>query len=637
MRAFPGSAANALVLSLVIVGLLLATGGPGLRLPSAPPSVPGSQVSNTTAALGGHPGGVSASINCTYGNGYTQLTANTQVSWAGHGDPSGYAPLNVSWTAYVNGGLPPYNITLSVNLSPGGGVIGRGPTGSYSFTRPGIFYVDLSVRDAAPDCQTLNQGAFQVDVWGAGGPNPVHINATTLSGTVPLNDSFSLTVVGLSGPFTATWSDGYGSLGVGSRINDTFWSPTHEDPVGACVTNATGALFACGVVYVNVTGIGILNLSVSPANGTSPYVAHAWMNLTRLDQIPGPAQLEYEWQGYVGPNSSYGWVPVTLNLTPSPSNRSYEANTTLSTPYDVPAYGSFVAGIVVGTRILALSYGDFVVQPANGSLASPEPVLSYSISPSSGPAPLTVTIMARGNGGTSPYPRLGFGTVGAGTPDPNGRREPAWWANVSNWSGPTVHVVHTFSTSGNFTVIGELWDGVAGSSIVLASVTVTAPAILSPLSVVPRVVGAASSDGTTRFVADVSGGMPPYTVQWQFGDGSVGSSVPDVEMTHQFPGPGTYYPEVSVRDGRGVWVNSSVPAVTLPGTSPLASVGGLPPFPYDAWAGSALIAGAACVIGPLLFYRHREKIRREGEQLVDDLAPGGMANWADGPGRPPGA
>ncbi len=616
---------------VVLLGLLLAVFWGG----SAGPVNLAPQVTGTTYGI--HPLPTMdprPETNCTNGTGYTQLTARTTTLWAGNGNPSGYAPLNVSWTVYVSGGLPPYNITLDVNLSPGGGVIGRGPTGSYSFTQPGIFSVDLTVRDAAPDCQWLRQGAFGVEVWGSGGPHPVHINATALNGTVPLHDTFSVTVAGLSGPFTASWNDGNGGLGVGSTVNVTFWMPEQEDPVGACITNATGSLFACGVVYVNVTGTGILQLSVSPNDATSPYLAHAWMNLSHLDQIPGSARLTYDWEVNVGANSSVGSYPVWANLTASPASQSYWSNSTLSTPYDVPAYGAFVASILVGTRILALSYGLFTVEPANGSLPPPVPVLSYSVSPSSGSAPLNVTITATGNGGSSPYPHLGFGTVGAGAPDPNGSREPAWWANVTNWSGARATITHTFAVAGDYTVLGYLTDGAAGSSTVLASVTVTAAAAPRPLEVVPQLLGGVARDGTARFIANVSGGTAPYTVQWTFGDGTVGSSVNNVATTHQFPGPGVYRPQVSVRDGQGRWANSTLPIVTIPGiaASTLGGTGGS----GIGWAGAGvLLGGGLCAVAPIAYQRHHARLRREGQRLVGDLVTPRSGDASRGPAGPP--
>jgi PKD repeat protein len=558
--------------------------------------------------------------NCTNGSGYSQLTAVTHTSWGGSGNPSGYAPLNVSWTVYASGGLPPYNITLIVNLSPGWVVLGHGATGHYTFTNPGIFAVDLSVRDSAPDCQHLGQGAFEADVWGVGGPNPVHITALSTNGTVPFHDSFTLTVVGLAGSFNVSWIDGLNSGGWGgTRFNDTFWMPASDNPVGACVYNATGALFACGVTYINVTGTGILQLSGSPLNATSPYTAHASVNLSRLDQIPGPAQLSCDWEVDSNSQSSAGSTPSWFNLTASPPAQSIESNSTLTTLYNIVGSSTFVASIVSGSRTLAVAYETFVIEPRNGSLPPPEPVLSYSVSPSSGTAPLTVTVAARANGGVAPYPHLAFGTLGAGSVDPNGSRAPGWWTDLTTWNGSTAQATHTFPVPGNFTIIGVLADGAAGSSTVLASVSVLAPAAPKPLEVEPRMVGAVSSDGIARFIANISGGTAPYSVQWTFGDGTLGSSVSNIATVHQFPGPGTYHPNVSVRDGRGAWANSTLPSVTIPGAGGSAPPGSLL-LPALGWAGAAaLVIGGACAAVPLWQHRHHRRLRREGQELIQDL------------------
>ena len=51
------------------------------------------------------------------------------------------------------------------------------------------------------------------------------------------------------------------------------------------------------------------------------------------------------------------------------------------------------------------------------------------------------------------------------------------------------------------------------------------------------------------FTADATGGIPPYTWSWDFGDG-IGTSTNQNDV-YAYPNPGTYYPEVTVTDSWG--------------------------------------------------------------------------------------
>ena len=51
------------------------------------------------------------------------------------------------------------------------------------------------------------------------------------------------------------------------------------------------------------------------------------------------------------------------------------------------------------------------------------------------------------------------------------------------------------------------------------------------------------------FVADCSGGYPPYQFQWDFGDGTPTSSLQNV--THSFTSAGDYEVKLTARDSKG--------------------------------------------------------------------------------------
>ena len=142
--------------------------------------------------------------------------------------------------------------------------------------------------------------------------------------------------------------------------------------------------------------------------------------------------------------------------------------------------------------------------------------------------PLTVSFTSAVTGGVSPYSYdWEFG---------DGSR-----SNVAN-------TVHIYITGGNFTVWLNVYDGVgtfAQSSVLYVNVT---PAAVN-LAVTPPTQYVAGSAGiTVTFTASVTGGTPPYTYLWDFGDGNQ-SDQPS--PSHTFSRNGSYRVSVTVTDARG--------------------------------------------------------------------------------------
>lgn len=54
---------------------------------------------------------------------------------------------------------------------------------------------------------------------------------------------------------------------------------------------------------------------------------------------------------------------------------------------------------------------------------------------------------------------------------------------------------------------------------------------------------------TVKFTSMVRGGVPPYSYQWMFDDGSEPST--EAHPVHTFTEPGVYWPEMMVTDARG--------------------------------------------------------------------------------------
>jgi PKD repeat protein len=99
----------------------------------------------------------------------------------------------------------------------------------------------------------------------------------------------------------------------------------------------------------------------------------------------------------------------------------------------------------------------------------------------------------------------------------------------------------------------------------IGTVSVTQTTTTTTTTVIPdvRAGAATASPGGTgvagatlySFTVQPSGGVPPYTVQWNFGDGGTGSGP---SASHVFATPGTFTAQATVSDSRGLNSQASV-------------------------------------------------------------------------------
>jgi PKD repeat protein len=190
-----------------------------------------------------------------------------------------------------------------------------------------------------------------------------------------------------------------------------------------------------------------------------------------------------------------------------------------------------------------------------------------------------VTFTATAGGGTGPYNLLLEFGDGTGV--------------QLSGPGPTFTTTHAYPEPGTYVASVTLTDAVgAGAKASTASIHVSAgPAIVA--SVEP---GVGEVGVPVAFAVNVtSGGAPPLTYAWHFGDTSSGTGA---TPTHAYAAPGVYPVTVTATDALGGTANSSVtvtieavPAVTisyLPSEPNVASLvrflanvtGGVGPFQF---------------------------------------------------------
>jgi PKD repeat protein len=200
-------------------------------------------------------------------------------------------------------------------------------------------------------------------------------------------------------------------------------------------------------------------------------------------------------------------------------------------------------------------------------------VTDVTVSPPGGDAPFNATFSANSSGGGPPY--LDNWDFGDGSPNVNGS------SVVHEYLLPMVYNASetTTDTGGR---VGITYLSISANGALVVSATSTSTIGEAPW--------------TVHFYSNASGGDPPITWSWAFGDGSTSSASWPV---HTYTEAGDYSTELTVRDSTGASSNWTLPIRVVPtleaapSANPLAAhapsevvftpgtTGGLAPFLFD--------------------------------------------------------
>lgn len=245
------------------------------------------------------------------------------------------------------------------------------------------------------------------------------------------------------------------------------------------------------------------------------------------------------------PPAILGWAGLPGGCTPSASY----ANCTYS---------------IAGTYDVVVTATDHEMQVVNSAPATvtvnPTLLLTATVLPTTGAAPLSVTFTASTSGGTSPI---------------------AWlWTFGDGSSSTSASGTHTYASAGNFSVNVTATDATSVTAKQSFSVTVS-PAAIAPLTA--QVVATPSSGSAplnVSFSGSASGGTAPYAYAWTFGGGASASG-PSVH--HVFTAAGTYTATLTVTDALGNTTTATADVAVGPA---LSAVG-------HSTASSACVSGSA--------------------------------------------
>jgi PKD repeat protein len=305
-------------------------------------------------------------------------------------------------------------------------------------------------------------------------------------------------------------------------------------------------------------------------NYTWKFTAGAWTNITLTSGVPPPAgaytSLVYDTStesallfGGVTCHECVGFV--YLNETWSFSGGTWHNATSASYP---PARYAPSVAFDASDAVVVLFGGD-VQEGAAGNLNDtwvwgPSPPIGeplISVSPSVPLPGSTASFNVSFTGGVGPFSYNW--TFGDGA--------------ISTATSPS----HAYSSEGFYVVRVGVNDSAGHSANASLRVHVYVALALAALQASPS---PATLDQPVNFTASASGGTPPYTYSWIFGDGGVGGNLSNI--THIYTTDGPFLAEVSVTDAVGgsahAFLNVSIRLQALAG---LTTDAGAPPLTVD--------------------------------------------------------
>lgn len=455
---------------------------------------------------------------------------------------SGPAPLLVQFNdgcGNVSGGVPPY--TYEWDFGDGSDHCYDWAT-QHAFATPGVYYVTLTVTDSCDPQRVVTDNHLVITVTQLN----VTGNATASRTCGPPNTEVCFTGAAQGGtpPYTFSWNFGDGTPVVVDVAPCHTYAAAGTYPVTMTVLDALGQIYNDTHLTVVITPPLTVTASASRTEGFAPLTVYFTGSVGG-----GTGPYTYLWDFGDGTSASTGNALHTYD-TPG----TYEALLTV-TDSCVPAAVASADPIVVG------------VYPIE---------VTATVNRSCGYAPLNLIFNATAAGGFPPYTY--DWNFGDGTP------------------GDTIfNPSHSYLAVGDYTAVVTVTDstGRTGTASVVVHVV---PTLTVTVAGTPSTVGPAPL--TVDVSSVVTGGLPPYTYEWDFGDDEP-HSLADHDQ-HTWVAVGTYTCTLTVEDSCGHIVTAELPinaygpvtpsitASTSCGTAPMnvcfeaEAVGGVPPYTY-AW------------------------------------------------------
>jgi serine protease len=373
--------------------------------------------------------------------------------------PSGGAPLNVNFNA-TDSSDPDGNIS-NYNWDFGDGQTGSGSTTSHIFTEPGTYSVTLSVTD---DDGASNSTAKEIIVTDIPNQPPTAALGVTPSiGEAPLK----ITCIGAASSdpdgsiVIYSWDFGDGITATGPRVTHTFTEPglytvvlTVTDDDGATDTKDLGVL-----VNERINDAPTASFTATPQTGEAP-----------LDVVlDGSASNDPD-----GTITQYAWVFGDGQADNSNTRRPSHTYTTPGN-YQVRLTVTDNDG-ATGTKTVTVNVLEQTNQP---------PTASFTATPSSGAAPLDVTLDA------------------SSSVDPDGTISEYFWDLGDGQTATGASLTYTYTIADSYLVFLTVTDNEGATDTTSMDVTVTAPQKYT-------VSGTIQAPDNTAVDSDINDPAAPY-------------------------------------------------------------------------------------------------------------------------------
>ena len=452
-------------------------------------------------------------------------------------DPTGgIAPLLVNFSSSVTGGTEPYTYLWDFR----DGETSPSASTSHIFQATGEFAVSLTVTDSGG---ASGQGEVVVTVGDDHTP-VASITANPTVGVAPLEVTFQGNAVGGDPPFAFLWNFGDGETADTQDVVHTFQNPGTYTVVFLVTDDDGDSDDETLQIQVTTNEIPVVEISADPVDGIEPLDVHFMANVAGGN---APFTFTWDFDGDATPDS--------IRQDPLHTFAAGDHTVTLTVTDDDGDQASDTQDIHVDADTL--------------------PEVTATAAPDSGLSPLTVQFDCVATGINLPYLyQWDFG---------NGQ--------FSSLQSPS----YTYTQAGDYVATCTVTDVDGDSAADTAQVQVITDLDIS-LQIQASPTGGLAPL-TVNFVSQVTGGNPPLTYAWDFGDGGT-SDLPD--PGYEYTGVGTFQAVLDVTDSDGDTARDSVtisvgdsttPAVTATanpatGAAPLqvaftcSAAGGNPPYSY---------------------------------------------------------
>jgi PKD repeat protein len=404
--------------------------------------------------------------------------------------------LTVNFSGSASGGTPPY----SYGWSFGDGATSSAQNTEHSYSETGNFTSILTVTDNE---NNQNSDSVNIDVTAA--PLNVNFTPSPASGQAPLTVVFAGVATGGSPPYSYNWDFGDGNSSSDQNPSHTF-SQAGDFNVILTVTDDADASESHSD-------------TITAYENPDPPVASATAVPT-MGQTP----LQVSFSGAV----SGGTPPYTYSWDFGDGGSSNNQNP----PHTYYQSGNQTAVLTVKDNENETDTDSILLNVSDVPL-----LVSLTADPTSGQNPLRVNFSGQATGGTPPYNFSWDFGEGAATSDQT--------------HGQAVTQSHTFQQNGLYRVVLTVVDSQNIENSNYVEVTVTS----NPLD---AVLSASTTFGevplSVDFTGSAEGGSPPYTYEWNFGDGHTSK---EQNPTHTFTQNGDFLVTLTVKDDMGTKANET--------------------------------------------------------------------------------